>query len=867
TPLLECVAPSGRNKHVAYFGYYNANEDSVFIPVSNANNFSERTAQDKGQPRLFEAGRQYNAFAVEFNGNELTWRITGPDGVLRTVTATADSTPCNSEPTTSTIPITPVAECVAEDPAGGYIAQFGYLNPNPLNSLAAIQRTGGKNELSPGSADQGQTITFLAGTHSDVFSVHFDGGTLTWTIDGQSAVANPATSPACVTQNNIGIADQIVAQGLPSDLVDERIGQLTSMVTNDPNLQPLRSYFQQKLALSADTSQPEQHVAIASAGNYRPWLGGQPLAPAMWPEFIAVGATLNDSSVTWSFSQDASVLAPGAGYPLSPILGANSYGAGTSFAAPIFSTLVGACATLPSGLYFDGVNPPISPNALTNSLIGTSDFAPLLCSINSAPQATDQLVTTDEDVSAAFTLLASDPDGDTLTYSVGMPSNGAITGTAPNLIYTPNPNFNGSDNFSYQVCDSLNECALATVTITVNAVNDAPITSDQSIVTDEDVSVTITLTGSDVDGDALTFNTTEPMYGVLNGTAPNLTYMPNPNFNGSDQFGFEVCDSSNACASAIVSLTVNPVNDAPTADNQTVVVDEDMTIAITLSGSDVDGDVLTFSNMIPTNGTITGTAPNLLYAPNPNYFGSDSFSFQVCDTQICATGMVSITVNPVNDAPVVNDQTVITNEDVPVAITLMASDVDGDTLSYSLGNPLNGILSGAAPNLIYTPNQNFGGADSFSVQVCDPSGACDTAVISITVNPVNDAPSCVAAVPSLDFLWEANHQMVPVTILGVTDIDGDAVTITITSIYQDEPTNGSGDGDTSPDAYGVGTGTANLRAERAGGGNGRIYHVSYTATDAFGAVCQGQVTVGVFSNQGAKGGAVDDGALYDSTMP
>lgn len=134
----------------------------------------------------------------------------------------------------------------------------------------------------------------------------------------------------------------------------------------------------------------------------------------------------------------------------------------------------------------------------------------------------------------------------------------------------------------------------------------------------------------------------------------------------------------------------------------------------------------------------------------------------------------------------------------------------------------------------------------------------------------NQAPVCDAAAPSLAELWPPDHSMRNVTITGVTDPDGDAVSITITGIMQDEPVNAVGDGSTSPDGAGVGTSTAQVRAERSGTGNGRVYEISFTASDGRGGSCGGTVAVGVRHSQGKgpKGGpAVNDGATYDSTIP
>jgi hypothetical protein len=130
---------------------------------------------------------------------------------------------------------------------------------------------------------------------------------------------------------------------------------------------------------------------------------------------------------------------------------------------------------------------------------------------------------------------------------------------------------------------------------------------------------------------------------------------------------------------------------------------------------------------------------------------------------------------------------------------------------------------------------------------------------------VNEPPDCTEASPSVDTLWPPNHSFVAVDVLGVIDPDGDEVAITIDSIFQDEPVDGQGDGSFTPDGQGVGTATAEVRAERAGPGNGRVYHIGFTADDGHGGTCSGEVLVGVPKNQGKKGAPVDDGPLYDST--
>jgi hypothetical protein len=132
---------------------------------------------------------------------------------------------------------------------------------------------------------------------------------------------------------------------------------------------------------------------------------------------------------------------------------------------------------------------------------------------------------------------------------------------------------------------------------------------------------------------------------------------------------------------------------------------------------------------------------------------------------------------------------------------------------------------------------------------------------------VNPPPDCTQAAPSPDSLWPPNHKLVSIDITGVTDPEGDPVSLTITSIQQDEPINGMADGNTSPDGFGVGTSQASVRRERSGQGNGRIYEIGFNAEDSQEGSCRGSVLVGVPHDQGKGSTPIDDGVRFDSTQP
>ena len=131
----------------------------------------------------------------------------------------------------------------------------------------------------------------------------------------------------------------------------------------------------------------------------------------------------------------------------------------------------------------------------------------------------------------------------------------------------------------------------------------------------------------------------------------------------------------------------------------------------------------------------------------------------------------------------------------------------------------------------------------------------------------NQPPECSAAAASVDTLWPPNHEFAEVSIAGVTDEDGDAISITIDGIFQDEPVNAAGDGNTAPDGAGVGSDVASLRSESSPKrpGDGRVYHVAFSAEDGQGGACEGSVTVCVPHGQRKGGVCVDGGARFDST--
>jgi large repetitive protein len=386
-------------------------------------------------------------------------------------------------------------------------------------------------------------------------------------------------------------------------------------------------------------------------------------------------------------------------------------------------------------------------DGLTRSESATVTIA--VAPVNDPPVASPLSLAVDEDGGIEILLTGEDLDNTSLEFSTDHPTHGTLSGTPPNLVYRPAPDFHGTDRFNFTVHDGTTRSAPASVTIAVRPVNDPPSTQRIELALDEDGSIPITLTGTDPDDTLLAFAASQPANGMWIGSPPNLIYTPNPDFHGNDHFTFTVSDGKAAPVEATVTIEVRPVNDAPVVKPLQLTTDEDSAITITLDATDVDTNALEFTTTQPAHGTLSGTAPDLVYTPNENFHGIDEFNFTVSDgTAAPVEATVTIEVRPANDAPVAKPLQLTTDEDTIITITLDATDVDTSSLEFTTTQPAHGTLSGTAPNLVYTPNENFHGNDQFTFTVSDGTADPDEATVTIEVRPVNDAP--VAKPGSID---------------------------------------------------------------------------------------------------------------------
>ena len=463
---------------------------------------------------------------------------------------------------------------------------------------------------------------------------------------------------------------------------------------------------------------------------------------------------------------------------------------------------------------------------------------------NTAPTATAQSVTGNEDSPQTITLAGSDAEGDALTYALATnPSNGTWTLSGNVVTYTPNTNYNGSDNFTFTVFDGELTSSAATVNISITAVNDAPTATTQSVTDNEDVTQTITLSGTDVDGDNLTYAlAANPSNGTWTLSGNVVTYTPNANYNGSDNFTFTVSDGELTSSAATVNISITTVNDAPTASAQSVSGNEDAAQTITLAGSDAEGDALTYALATnPSNGTSTLSGNVVTYTPNTNYNGSDSFTFTVSDAELTSTpATISITVTAVNDAPTAAVQSASGNEDEAQEITLAGNDADGDALTYALAtNPSNGTSTLIGNVVTYTPNTNYNGSDNFTFTVSDAEYTSSAATVSITVASVNDLP-VILSTPSLDALDGSLYEYS----ISVNDVDEDVVAITATGPNWLIVDNGTLSGTPSPSDGGL-----HQIVLSANDGNGGVVTQSYTlAVSLHSLVITGESGYRIFSS-------------------
>lgn len=287
--------------------------------------------------------------------------------------------------------------------------------------------------------------------------------------------------------------------------------------------------------------------------------------------------------------------------------------------------------------------------------------------------------------------------------------------------------------------------------------NHRPDAADDTATTAEDTPADVDVLSNDfdLDGDPLTVTgVTAPAFGTatLNPTG-TVHYVPNPDANGTDTFGYTVDDGKGGTDVGTISVIVTPVNDPPVAVDDAIVTTRDTSSNLAVLANDIEPDVdplLVLSVTDPANGTATLEGDfSITYFPDPAYDGPDDFDYIVSDgageTDI---GHVTVTVTAVNHSPVAVADSLTMPEDTTGSLDPAANDTDQDggaLVLTSVTQPAHGLAELRPDGRVgYTPEANYNGLDAFSYTITDGAGAVAAGLVSITVSPVNDQPVAVA---------------------------------------------------------------------------------------------------------------------------
>lgn len=396
--------------------------------------------------------------------------------------------------------------------------------------------------------------------------------------------------------------------------------------------------------------------------------------------------------------------------------------------------------------------------------------------VNNAPVAVDDAFSGLVNVDVLGNVLSDngagadyDVDAQSLIVVAGTfaTAHGSVTiNTNGTFTYTPSLGYVGADSFTYTVEDGVGGSDVGTVNIVIELPNTAPVAQDDTFSGDENVQISGNLfadnghgADSDADGNPLTVDagTFATAHGSVTINADGtFTYTPNAEYVGADSFNYTLRDNKGGSDTATVNLTLNNVNKAPVAKDDAFTGLQNGNIAGNLLAdngagldSDPDGDALSIvaGTYATAYGSVTvNTDGSFLYSPVAGYYGADTFDYTLTDGSLTDTGTVNFTVNPLNNAPVAQDDAFTLNEMSSVSGNVLVnngsgvdSDADGHALSVVAGtyNTANGkVVIAANGNFTYTPNAFFFGSDSYDYTVQDGHGGSDIGRLNFTLNSI-----------------------------------------------------------------------------------------------------------------------------------
>ena len=360
---------------------------------------------------------------------------------------------------------------------------------------------------------------------------------------------------------------------------------------------------------------------------------------------------------------------------------------------------------------------------------------------------------------------------------------GQLTWT-PDYDYVQHPSLKKTVRLKFRAYDGEDWSNWEYVNVKVKDVNNIPLftsVGDQTI--NEGETLTLDLIGTDLDNDNLSYvGDNLPAEATLEKVSKyNGLFEWTPDHNAAANSPYEmriwVKDQYNGKTFEDIKIYVNDVNRAPIAENDTDNTQEEAAVMVPVlaNDSDPDGDTISIVSVTtPEHGQAVINGNMIDYTPEENFVGTDSFRYTISDGPYEDSATVTITVNPVNDAPVADDIQVATDEDTPVTLIMSCTDADIEELTYHASQPENGGVSVTGNQATYTPGENYNDNDSFTYYCTDASGTnSNEATAYITVNPINDDP--VAVDDSAD---TEEDQFVEIFVLNNDyDVDGDVITM------------------------------------------------------------------------------------------
>ena len=381
------------------------------------------------------------------------------------------------------------------------------------------------------------------------------------------------------------------------------------------------------------------------------------------------------------------------------------------------------------------------------------------------------------------------------TTAINATQNGELTLNADgSFTYQPDLGFIGVDSFTYSISNEQGLTATAQVTLSESGVNTFPQANDDQYTLDEDSSASlldVLANDTDADGDTITISNIENTAGEATIVAGKIQFTPPANFSGEIVLTYTITDGYSTGNEGIndrtasVTITVTPVNDAPTAKDDSATMNEDapaLLVNVLANDSDIDGDTLVITAATADRGSASVVDNKIQYTPAANTNGTAIINYTISDGNGgTTTTNLTITIIPVNDAPIANADSATIDEDAaPILINVLAndSDVDGDSLTISAASANIGSVSVVGNQIQYTPAADDNGLATVTYTVSDNNGGTSTATLTITITPVNDAP--IANADTATMAEDAAPMLINV-LANDSDEDGDSLVISAVS--------------------------------------------------------------------------------------